>query len=437
MDKNSEIIKTEIIPYIRARSVYFSAEKMKPNTKLYPFFDGVDVGAFCETCRNIAFASTNINNLTWFNDNRQVVVDNRGKIILRGQSSGHEVNLYDFEITLPNFAEGQLGVFGAFVAPDILGKGQSGSFSNGEQVSVRWPDPTNPLGYSERDLGSFDVADITNASSTIKADDVGFVSGIFNIPNTGNIRFSCGERMFRLSDQVNNAGDSGTEAEATYSASGIIETIQDQVMLTRVAEFDTRPISQENPISRAKPSLNTVEATGEWYDPLAQTIMVDMEGGIFVTAVDLFFSTKDETKPVTCQLRHTVNGYPGPMVIGQKILYPNKVNISDKGELPTQFVFDSPIFCKNKTEYCIVIMADTQGYRAHISRMGEEAVDGSGTISAQPHAGVFFKSQNASTWTADQMEDLKFRVHRAVFDTTKQGEVVLQNSELDDNNNDN
>jgi hypothetical protein len=38
-------------------------------------------------------------------------------------------------------------------------------------------------------------------------------------------------------------------------------------------------------------------------------------------------------------------------------------------------------------------------------------------ISGQPALGSLFKSQNASTWTADQMQDLKFTLYRAVFDT--------------------
>ncbi|BCU96835.1 MAG: hypothetical protein CM15mV13_2920 [uncultured marine virus] len=39
--------------------------------------------------------------------------------------------------------------------------------------------------------------------------------------------------------------------------------------------------------------------------------------------------------------------------------------------------------------------------------MGEDDVTNDRTISEQPYAGVLFKSQNASTWTADQYEDLK------------------------------
>ena len=40
--------------------------------------------------------------------------------------------------------------------------------------------------------------------------------------------------------------------------------------------------------------------------------------------------------------------------------------------------------------------------------MGELDISGDRTISEQPYAGVLFKSQNATTWTADQYEDMKF-----------------------------
>ena len=53
--------------------------------------------------------------------------------------------------------------------------------------------------------------------------------------------------------------------------------------------------------------------------------------------------------------------------------------------------------------------------------MGETTLDGTRTVSRQPYAGVLFKSQNGSTYTADQNEDLKFTVKKAVFET-----IILQ-----------
>ena len=62
--------------------------------------------------------------------------------------------------------------------------------------------------------------------------------------------------------------------------------------------------------------------------------------------------------------------------------------------------------------------------------MGDIDITGTRTISEQPYAGVLFKSQNASTWTADQYEDLKFNLYRATFSDTVIGTATFTNSEL-------
>ena len=49
-------------------------------------------------------------------------------------------------------------------------------------------------------------------------------------------------------------------------------------------------------------------------------------------------------------------------------------------------------------------------------------------ITKQPYNGVFFSSANASTWTAEQAKDLKFKLNSAVFQTS--GEITLVNDIL-------
>ena len=39
-------------------------------------------------------------------------------------------------------------------------------------------------------------------------------------------------------------------------------------------------------------------------------------------------------------------------------------------------------------------------------------------ISAQPHLGTLFKSQNNRTWDAVQSQDMKFTMSKEVFDVT-------------------
>ena len=42
-------------------------------------------------------------------------------------------------------------------------------------------------------------------------------------------------------------------------------------------------------------------------DPLAQSFMVDVEDGIFITSLDAFFATKSSTLPVKAEIRNMVN----------------------------------------------------------------------------------------------------------------------------------
>ena len=74
-------------------------------------------------------------------------------------------------------------------------------------------------------------------------------------------------------------------------------------------------------------------------------------------------------------------------------------------------------------------MANSTDYNVYVARLGETALGSDRTISQQPYAGVFFKSQNGVTWTADQNEDIKFKIKRAEFSNVT-GTVTLTNDTL-------
>ena len=159
--------------------------------------------------------------------------------------------------------------------------------------------------------------------------------------------------------------------------------------------------------------------------------MIDDEGGVFLTSIDVYFSSKDANVPVTLQVRNTVNGYPGQQILpfAEKTLNPSAVSISSDGTTATTFTFDSPVYVQENTEYAFVLMANSTDYNVYVARLGETALDSDRTISQQPYAGVFFKSQNGVTWTADQNEDIKFKIKRAEFENVT-GTVTLTNDTL-------
>jgi hypothetical protein len=127
-----------------------------------------------------------------------------------------------------------------------------------------------------------------------------------------------------------------------------------------------------------------------------------------------------------------VNGYPGNQVVpfSQKWLNPSSVNTSTDGSTATTFTFNSPVYLKEKTEYCLVLYSDSQDYTVYIARLGDTVIGSDRTVSAQPAVGVLFKSANNRTWTAEQMEDLKFLLKRANFDITSSGTLTLANNTL-------
>jgi hypothetical protein len=160
--------------------------------------------------------------------------------------------------------------------------------------------------------------------------------------------------------------------------------------------------------------------------------MPQAEGGEYITKIDVFFSQKDENIPVTCQIRTMNTGYPTTKVLpfASKTLTPAEVSVSSTGATPTTFVFDSPVYVKNGVEVAIVLQTDSDKYLTWISRMGEKDVGGNRMISEQPYLGVLFKSQNNSTWTAYDFEDLKFTLYRASFSTNVNANLTLVNDDL-------
>ena len=248
-------------------------------------------------------------------------------------------------------------------------------------------------------------------------------------PNTASKRFRIGRRSFRLTDSSTDsriAGFVNTAAEKEYQAIGHVQTKQELIMATRNGEVGTRTVEE----TREFTQITNQRQAGGWYDPLAQTIMCDSDGGMFITSVDLFFSHKHTSLPVWVEVRTVKNGYPTQEILpfGVKQLEPASVNINaTDGTTATKFSFDAPIYLRQGKEYAIVVASDTPDYKIWISRLGETDIGGTRAISTQPTLGSLFKSQNASTWTASQFEDMKFTLRRAKFTVGTSAEFSVVN----------
>tara|TARA_A100001201_G_scaffold143369_1_gene144725 strand:- start:1282 stop:8805 length:7524 start_codon:yes stop_codon:yes gene_type:complete len=318
-----------------------------------------------------------------------------------------------------------------------------------------------------------------------------------NAPEPPLIRVPTGNKTFKLSssmDASNGLLGSSTisSAEANYVSEGTVNRFQSTTRITSLdANLKTTnnvrirtlhavrnenisttniPAPVQNFITNVQQDITNVTnitqqiiAQQEHDDPLAQTFLVgtarglnsfnDDENGAFLTGIDLFFAKVDSgNAPITIQVRTTEMGIPTLTIIGDPVtLRPTDIvsgttttlrdNVSTDGSVATNVKFPYPIFLPPGLEYAIVLMApESDEYEVFTARMGEPTIntrilpDVENVRYTQQFAiGSLFKSQNGSTWTPDQYEDLKFKLYKANFTSTS-GTAYFENTNLSKSN---
>ena len=225
-----------------------------------------------------------------------------------------------------------------------------------------------------------------------------------------------------------------TSAETEYTAKGMVQQVQETVVSTREAQISRESLQEEETITRFDFDFENerrfVERPDQQNrDPVAQSFLCDIENGMMVTSVDLFFSSKSSVTPVQVQLRTMANGYPTQTILpfGQVFVDSANVKTSTDASEKTTFTFPSPVFLRENEEYAFVVKSNSDLYTIYSARMGDKTLDDSRLISKQPTFGSMFKSQNGSTFTAEQNEDIKFNINRAKFSTNATGTISLVN----------
>ena len=261
---------------------------------------------------------------------------------------------------------------------------------------------------------------------------------IFTVPSEGSdgVRFRTGTKILDMKDSYES--DMTTQAIAPFTSAGTLHTRQKDILSTLESYTVTESIRDDRSIlgprrtvsrSRVINSSTSRMNVSLWYDPVAESFLVnDMEGGVFIDSIDLYFWSKDdESTPVRVELRTMENGYPtaSEIPLASSMLYPEDVVTASNGTANTRFTFADPIYLMNGTEYCFVVISDSLKYNLFISELGETDLATGEYISSQPYLGSMFTSQNNTTWTAEQNKDVKFRINRCDFDTGSEGTIQL------------
>tara|TARA_B100001094_G_C18186486_1_gene804117 strand:- start:838 stop:4113 length:3276 start_codon:yes stop_codon:yes gene_type:complete len=267
-------------------------------------------------------------------------------------------------------------------------------------------------------------------------DDTGKISGLsLTIPTK---KFLTGKRTLRFIDSSENViANATTIAETPLISQGVYETRSQGVSsvrpIIRRKQTVTSSAIPSDVVSR-KDSLKTNEFY-QWVDPLAQTFFVDESEhsrGIFLQSLHLCFSEKDDTLPITIQIRPTKNGNPHPSAIipfSERVVYPSDIVIDPLYPTAiTRINFSSPVFLE-PGEYAICFVTNSRDYKLYTATVGQNELSQSTTainrIQKPVYGGNLFRPQNTNIAQPDFTKDIKFTLTRCNFSTSGTKQITF------------
>lgn len=431
--------------YMRSRNTGFTAVNLKPLTRVYQFLDGNSGVDFVPKLIEIATDST----LQNYGASKAFTV---GETVVgyTNSSSGLYTQAISFRVAKSNHKEGPYTnpTVAYTVNPYVTSEGIPESYSSSSKtlnVDIEsLCSEAQGLYSGYLTTGMRLVGQTSGAVAYVKnlrliTDNNGFLSGAFFLrdPNTTpapSVRIATGSKVYKLtSSSTNETPLPGStlisSAETIYKAEGTWETRQ-RISTTTTTIYYVDPLAQSFTVGGVSDTTN------------GNTPNEDFEGA-YLTAVDLFFASKDTgNAPLTVEVRTVELGTPTRTIVGNPVtLKPSDINVSNNASVATKVTFDYPIYLEPGLEYAIVLLApQSVEYEVWIAEMGEKTIETATLPDSQAvryttqfAIGSLFKSQNGSIWTANQYQDLKFKLYKAKFTSTS-GSVYLDNPTLNQSN---
>lgn len=357
----NDIVKdVQIIPYVREIDIDFYAQKMKPNTKVYAFFDGIAVTEFCRSI-NFTLSADNSNAKDLIQFGSDLITDGNGELI------------------------------GVFRVP-------AGRFFVGEK---RFKLSDDPSGNSDPDIESTSCEtsffagglDVTRQDSTLN-----IITPTFDTEEVSQTRDVVTTTVQREVDII----DVETTPLPDPPEPPACTTIECYCAAHPNCWKCADPVAQAFITSREM-FVTGLDLFFKQIDPLNDKLFVElrtMDNGYPTTMV---LGRKDFTMADLTMMAEAANGVGAPIV-------------SEDSTVPVHVVFDVPIYLEDATQYCFVVGGFSPNTRIWISHLGEEVVNIPGKIVEIPPTGQSsFRSLNGMTWNAEQFETIKYNLYAAEF----------------------
>ncbi len=407
---------TALIPFMRAKNINFTAEGMKPLTRVYPFFDKVDVSSFCTPTGGSLGGA--------------IVTDGGGE------------------------------VSGLYQLPDPNTSGNP-KFKTGERLFRLTSSSSNVIS-PEPETFAQALFSSTGILRTIQEEVIATKNGRIETTDVSDTREFDTDDGGVVTSSEQQIGRRDPLAQTFVASSSGGEFITKVDVFFQRKDKDIPVLCQIREVVNGIPTAKVVPGANRWLKPYIDGTVTMSSGSTTVTGTNTKFLTGrhkirvgdtitikgagntvsgisvdinnydtsalvTKVTAIASETSLTVDTASARAVSGVKI---SNINLTANASSPTTFRFDSPVYLKDNVEYCVVLFTDCESYLVWISRMGEIDVGGTRMVSKQPHLGVLFKSQNNSTWTAYDYEDLKFTIYRASFDTSSTGKLTLTNDSV-------
>jgi hypothetical protein len=478
------LISVEDEKFMRSRNVEFSASNLMPFARHYQFLDSQSKLKYIPKIINVSKNASGSSFITG-----EIVDGYRVLSVSEGSLTGptEENSIITFKLCTPNHKYGDFNnptdVY--ITNPYDQDTTLPSKYSSGlNYLNIDTNSLANDINYSGylstymKFVGRTSGAVAWLSRNDLISDANGDLQGCFFIEDPYSnpapvVKFNTGTKTYQLtSSQTNEEPLPGStdisRAETNYTATGILNTYQDET--TNITTNLNTTVTTTVNTTTITTTTTTRRTVLERYDPLAQSFEVGRTSqapqntstqldkisdsdGAFLTAVDIYFRKVDSgNSPITIQVRSMELGTPTLIQIGEPvILRPNSVVpgnggkklkelVSQDASVPCHITFPYPIYLPPDDEYAIVLLAPQSiGYEVFIAEMNEKSLNEK-SLTGLPEAeaskyskqfaiGSLFKSQNGSIWTADQNQDLKFKLYKARF-TTNAGTAIFNNPPL-------
>ena len=381
-----KVVNTEVVATMRSRNIEFVCRRLKPNTRLYPFFDNIDMARFVVpklvevTMVSGTFGAGEIVEGSRPNSNNDA-------IRFRLANQDHKYGPYN--------APTQTYKQNPYEPSSSIAPTYSSTTTvlNVDTAALELQAASGFYGYITTGMklvGQSSGAIATVSNIRLITDKAGVLIGSLFLPDPtvpSAPTFNTGTKTFTLSSSSTNQTISGftdSEGSANYTAAGTLQTVEASTLRTRNADVQRIPQSDSRTVTDT--STREVVSTSfsqrstrqtRWVDPLAQSFEVPDINGVYLTKCDVYFQAKDTNElPVTLQVRTLQTGLPTQEILpfGECILDPSEVVLSEDGSAATTFTFPSPVYCEGGGEFALVLLSASNEYFVYISRMGEEDI---------------------------------------------------------------